>query len=484
MGRPFTVIGLSMFASLFFICALGVTAAYVVLAVAVIALIIFVSIKKLRRNVAIIVSLAAVIFAGGLYVGTYHFAYLPSEQYFGKEASVSGTLKDYPDYEYHRYYAEIKVKTIGGNEVRPFVMRISFPDYIEAQPGDTLTCKAVISESGTASRFSKLNYLSKGVFASAYCADEPVVEENTDAWKGLSVYLAQYRHFICENLRNVLPKSHAALASAVLIGEKSYIDSDTLTNINNAGISHIICVSGLHLSIIAAALLKLFTALKVSRKLKYISCAGFIIFFMALCGFTSSVVRAGMMFLVYIAAELMLAEPDSLNSLGLAAFVILLNPFNAGNIGFIFSFSATLAIILCGSRVIDYLKEKWEISECSKVKKCLFSLLEIVIISVFVNAFCMPFSILIFQKFSLISIIANVFILPFASMLLISCALCALFAMLPLSVFGFIIYPVAAFASLMCAYTLKVVDILAGIPFSNVYAGSAPLLCACACVLL
>ncbi|MBQ3431279.1 MAG: ComEC/Rec2 family competence protein [Clostridia bacterium] len=484
MGRPFAIVGFSMFASLFFMCALGPTAAVVLLAVVLCAFILFIALKKLRRYTALIVSLAAVILAASVYLGVYYTSYVPSQKYMEKEVQISGTLKDYPDYEYDRYYCEIRVHSIAKQSVRPFTLRVSFSDYLEARLGDTLEFKATMHGSGGKGAFTKLNALSKGIYASAYSSNEPHIIKNTAVFKGISYLLAEYRHTIIAALKSVMPPSNASLAAAVLMGEKSYIDSDTLENINTVGISHIICVSGLHLSIFGFALLRLFSHLKVSRKVKYIVCGGCIVFFMALCGFTGSVLRAGIMFLVFIAAELLLAEPDSLNSLGLAASVILLNPFQAGNIGFIFSFMATLAIIVCGSKCTAYLKEKWHITQCAKPKRFLFTLLEIIIISISVNVFCLPFSMLIFQKFSLVSIFANVWILPMASALLISCALCALLALLPIAVFGILIYPAATVASAFCAYVLKVVDILAKIPFSNVYTGGTVLLCACAVVMV
>ena len=77
---------------------------------------------------------------------------------------------------------------------------------------------------------------------------------------------------------------------------------------------------------------------------------GFVLFFMGLAGFSPSVTRAGIMMLLYLGGFLLRREPDSLNSLGLAALVILFaNPFAAADLGMLLSFSATAGFCCCKS---------------------------------------------------------------------------------------------------------------------------------------
>ena len=360
MGRPFAIIGFSMFASLFFICSLGITSAFVLMAVGAITLSVMLLVPRLRQYKAVIAAATAVLLASGLFCVRYYIAYRPCLQYFEKPVKVCATLNDYPDYKYDKYYLEAKVEKINGKQVKPFGVRLSTEEIADAKPGDTIELSTTLYQAGSDAKFSQLNYISKGIFATGYCSEEPLID-NVNSTKSISILLAEYRHAIVLALQRLMPPHNAALASAVLIGEKSYIAQDNLEEINTAGISHIICVSGLHLSILGFAVIRFFSVLRFSRRLKYLTAAAFIIFFMALCGFSNSVVRAGLMFLVFIAAELLLAEPDSLNALGFAACIILLNPFSAGNIGFIFSFAATFSIITAGAKITDHFKEKWSI---------------------------------------------------------------------------------------------------------------------------
>lgn len=483
MGRPFAVVGFTMFASLFFISILGANSAVFLIAAALILLPIFLIIKALREYKAVITALIVAVVCSAVYLSAYNYFYLPSTNYLGEEVIISGEVTDYADYNYNNYYYEIKVKEINSQIITPsFKIRMVYDEEISALPDDEISFKAKIYELGSSSRFSKLNFISKGVFLGASVKNEPKVIKS-DA-KSFNYYLKTYRQKIVYSLKSLMPADNAALAAAVLIGDKSFLESQTLENINQIGISHIICVSGLHLSILGFGVIRFFRFLHFSRKVRYLTGAGFILIFMALCGFSASVVRAGIMFLIYIFAELILAESDSLNSLGLAAIIILINPFSAGNIGFIFSFTSTFAIITFGAKAVKFFKSKFDISSKTKIIKAAFSVFEILIISLCVNVFCLPFSILIFGRINFISLFANVLILPFASLLVISTALSAALGLIPLGVIKVIAYPAAFLSSLLCAYVLKLSEALSEISSLNtVFSGKSALII-CAAVLI
>ena len=69
--------------------------------------------------------------------------------------------------------------------------------------------------------------------------------------------------------------------------------------------------------------------------------------FMALTGFVPSVMRSGIMLLFYLGSQVMRRNADSINSLGLAVFLLgLANPYAAADTGLLLSFSATLGLLL------------------------------------------------------------------------------------------------------------------------------------------
>ena len=472
MGRPFAIIGFTMFATLFFVAVLGQTAGIILLIAALCVLLPMLFIKKLKKNAAVILALMSCVFSVLFYSAAYQLFITPQEKFVGREARWSGTVCDYPSYENDCYYYEVKVDAVDGKPLKKaFRLRLCTTEEAGAKPADRLTFHGEIYALGSSGRFTRLNYLSDNCFLGVYATEDVETTAAAAGFHGLECFFAEYRHRIVSAIASLLPADNAALCAAVLTGDKSGISAENLANINRIGISHIICVSGLHLSILASAVIFTLRKLRLPRRLRYGAAAGFVLFFMALCGFTMSVVRAGIMFLVYILSELLLAEPDSRNSLGIATMIVLLNPFAATNIGFIFSFTSTLSIITIGTRANAYCKEKWQISRRNKLIKLCFSLFEIFLISLCVNLFTLPFSVLIFQKISPAGLAANVLILPIATALLVSSALCAVLTLISFHLFAVIIYPFAFVASALSAYVLKIASVLGKMRASSLYLG-------------
>ena len=485
MGRPFAIIGFTMFATLFFVAVLGQTAGIILLIVALCVLLPMLFIKKLRKNAAVILALMSCVFSVLFYSAAYQLVITPQEKFVGREARWSGTVCDYPSYENDCYYYEVKVDAVDGKTLKKaFRLRLCTTEEAGAKPADRLTFHGKIYALGSSGRFTRLNYLSDNCFLGVYATEDVETTAAVAGFHGLECFFAEYRHRIVSAIASLLPADNAALCAAVLTGDKSGISVENLANINRIGISHIICVSGLHLSILASAVIFILRKLRLPRRLRYGAAAGFVLLFMALCGFTMSVVRAGIMFLVYILSELLLAEPDAENALGVATIIVLLNPFAATNIGFIFSFTSTLSIITVGSRVIAFLKEKWQITRQKKALKFCFSLLEIFLISLCVNLFCLPFSVLIFQKVSPAGLLANVLILPIATALLVSTAVCAVLTLLSFPIFAIFIYPFAFVSSALSAYVLKIAASLGKTRFASVYLGDRHALLFAAILLL
>lgn len=131
-----------------------------------------------------------------------------------------------------------------------------------------------------------------------------------------------------------------------------FIDPQVRQDFRDSGISHLLAVSGTHIVILTGFVMLLLRRLKGKIWIKNLIAAGFVFFFMALTGFTPSVVRAGIMMLVVLFGGILRRQSDPLNSLGLSALLLTVpNPYAAAGIGLLMSFSATLGIILLAGRL-------------------------------------------------------------------------------------------------------------------------------------
>ena len=149
----------------------------------------------------------------------------------------------------------------------------------------------------------------------------------------------------------------AALSKAIMLGDSSALDDDFYASVRASGVSHMLVVSGMHLAIITILFLKLFNKIKMPYHLRYALLLVFTLFIMTTCGFSKSVMRAGITLIIFLAGKLMFKESDPLVSLGAATtFMVIVNPFLFGSVGYLLSFSSTFGIIWLSPRFLSVFK--------------------------------------------------------------------------------------------------------------------------------
>ena len=209
------------------------------------------------------------------------------------------------------------------------------------------------------------------------------------------------RNKIKEITEQTLPPPYNYLLIGMLLGEKSFILPHLKEVFTEAGVMHILAVSGLHVGIIAMALLALLSMLKLPKKLKLFTLILILIMYASITGFRPSVLRATIMFILLIGGKLINRSRNLNISLFFAAFLILLlNPLILYDAGFLLSFIVTFFIInlspiLQGlfSKIVVWIKNPLAVSTAA-----------------WVGIF--PLSAYFFSKVSIISIISNIFIIP------------------------------------------------------------------------
>lgn len=127
---------------------------------------------------------------------------------------------------------------------------------------------------------------------------------------GKSRNYSAYRHFLYEIrcragdiLETVFPEKEASVAKAMLLGEKKGIDRELKSLYQEAGIAHILAISGLHISLLGMGLYRLLT-LRLSRKTASLLSSFVLISYLIMTGASLSAVRAVFMFFLYMLAGL------------------------------------------------------------------------------------------------------------------------------------------------------------------------------------
>ena len=153
------------------------------------------------------------------------------------------------------------------------------------------------------------------------------------------------KRFFSRTLSDAFNKRDPGFLKALFLGERSDLSEDFKDLFIRTGTMHILAVSGFNIGFLSLTLFFFLKPFKVSRNLKLWLTLVLVWLYCFLVGWQSPVVRASVMATILISGQLLGRRPNILNSLGLAAIVILgINPKQLFDVGFQLSFVAVFAI--------------------------------------------------------------------------------------------------------------------------------------------
>ncbi len=153
-------------------------------------------------------------------------------------------------------------------------------------------------------------------------------------------------------LKQTLPGEEGALLAALCLGQRQEVNEAVNTAFRNSGLSHLLVVSGLHLSMLAVALRGLLRRVGVGYRLSAVMVLPIIWLFAGMVGGTSSVLRAAVMCSLWLMGFVVRRRYDGLNAWGLAAAVLLAaDPYRLLNAGFQLSFAAAAGVLILAPRL-------------------------------------------------------------------------------------------------------------------------------------
>lgn len=292
----------------------------------------------------------------------------------------------------------------------------------------------------------KLYYQRQDIHGSAWAKEVEVVDDSI--WK-IRDWLSEFRSQWKKALIQAMGEKDGNVLSAMLLGEKSEMDPDTKELYQVSGIGHILAISGLHLSFIGIGAYRIFRRMTGSYTAGGIAGILLLVLYVMMIGVTISAVRALVMFLFRVGADMTGRHYDPPTALAAAAAAVLLwRPLSLYDGGFWLSFGAVFAMIIVlpifkGLPVQGF----WA--------------------SVSINLTILPVMLFYFFEFPPYSLLLNLFVIPLMS------------AMLFLGLLGSAAYaagiPIAVFGLRICKVILwlyeKCCEIGMGIPGARMIAG-------------
>ena len=458
MKRPMAVTGVCAVLSLAAFLLLGTGVAIVTAISAAIGLVLCPLLKN-RENRSVTAACLVAVICSFIWLTFYDWVfYQPAADLCGKEVTAEGKVISAPYRSYGQYYMVIKTEKVNGKE-QHVKIRLSSSSSQNAEPGDKVICTVTPYLLTDSSGKNKAD----GVFIGGYMGDDGKVEGGD----GFSVSLLMYKvkRYLLSNISYALPGDEGELLKGMFLGEKTGVSDEINDSFRHVGLSHLFAVSGLHLSIWVG----LFSYIKFKRNSLRILMRGFsvlfIVFFMSLTGFTSSVFRAGVMTLIFLGGQNLGRKADGVNSLGLAAMILcLINPYTCLELSFLLSFSATFGILVCYEPIALFAQNVQE-----KVKgsagRALKWLLTAGGVSLSASIFTFPVSAVTFGEISAVSPFANLIVPSLSAVSMVSGGLGAIFPSHP--IFFFITKPLFLLCGLINNFIINFCLWLGDFAFSH-----------------
>lgn len=341
-----------------------------------------------------------------------------------RNVNITGTIKSVQ--KANRLRAVIQLREIYRDTLLANVdgsIMIYFPyDYDgEPKPGQSLDISNIdldgLPEPRNPGQFDYGKYLRwRGIIALCKIqnSNQIKIEHQQAGFSFENTMFAPFRSALIGELEKHFSPSSAGFLKALLLGRRESLDRDVIENFQNAGVVHVLAISGLHVGFVALIFYIVLSFFPIYFKRRNLLLIALLVFYMFLTGAQPPVVRATLM-AILILVSINLERPASIyNSIFAAAFIILLfEPEQIFWIGFQFSFMAVLSIIYF------YEKLKWA------RPKLLFPIKNRRLKSLVDKAFLMPFLVSFsaqigtlpltmhyFHKLSLIAFILNILVIP------------------------------------------------------------------------
>lgn len=257
----------------------------------------------------------------------------------------------------------------------------------------------------------------------------------------------------CENkLSDYLFNDSFGIASGMLFGGTGNLSDELTFNFRASGVAHLLAVSGLHTSLWCGLFISILKFLKMKEKYANLCGIFVLLLLVIISGFTPSVIRASFMMGITLIAPLFKKRSDSINSLGLAAGIILLfNPFVLYSPSFYLSFLATLGVVTASKytyKINSLLAKK---NPPRIIKRVIRFVFESLLISVSATIFTLPASVYYFGTVSIIAPITNLLTINLAFVSMVMTLISLTVSFIPFEFF----YSVAEFLFTLTDYILK-----------------------------
>lgn len=468
MQRPLLIVAISYILGIIIGVYLQKSIPLVVL-IALITVITAIRLKKYNKIIAVIMVTIIVAIGKTVYLNNKYEKFY--KNFNSKEITAVATICDDIKETDYRYTTVVKIDQMKGDtdnkyKGKKFLLYIRKSEKIKLEYGDQVKISGFYDEAEGRRNYKGSNYQeylkNKKIYGILNCENELKVLKK----KNLSfanMFINKLRNRLKENFIKILDKEEAGLAIGILLGDSSDIDDDIKESFKNCSLSHMLAVSGAHLSYLVLGLNFILNEKLIGKRRCYIINIISIIIFMIMTGMSLSVIRAGVSSILSIIAVLIYRKADSFETLAFALLCTIIdNPFTIFNLGLQLSYLGTIGIVIL-NKELNKFEQNHKYN--SKIKTYI---LENTYVTLSATLLIFPITLYYFNMISLNFLIANLLLGPLLGFAIVLGLITLMLSLVMLPIAKF----VGVFLNLVLRFIIKATYIIAKVPISNITVGT------------
>jgi len=454
--------------------------------------------KRLRTGILI----CAVLF--GFFYSLIRQDPLPEIKFPGEDLNIEGTIIDVPEMSGGKLRFTINEAEVEGQKLQRSIRLMILPDLFREKisgfmpgPGDRVSAVARLKAPGTFYNPGVFSYDLKkeGIVATGYIKQMKIIGREG----GLSAGISGIRQELGRKIDKSLSAENASLHNAMITGLTGGISREMRDAFSATGLAHILSISGTHFGLLAflffavtKSAVKCLPSSFLTRMTLYITPTRIAVgvtlpvlaVYAVLSGLSTPTIRSFIMVFIYMLALLLGRKDQWLNSLAIAATIILLwNPATLFELSFMLSFTAVLSI----GYVLEQRKQseprtqntehRLEIPEPPAslrsregIKRRVNAILEKIGTGIYITLAAVvgtaPFVVLYFKQFPLISPLTNLVVTPYICFVVLPLGFISGFAAL---IFNMPLMPLNGFIDTLTNFALRSINIFAHVPYASVH---------------
>ena len=406
-------------------------------------------------------------------------------QYYGTDVTIEALIlsTEHSDVNFSSY--RILVTRVGDEEIRhKAILECRYESVL--QPGFVIGHKVSAKGFDTVSGSynEELSMLSDGIFISYESEDASACLITEEDQFHISIFFNKLRDKLSRIFTSNLDGEVGNLSAALLLGNKDLLSRSTTRDFARAGVSHILALSGMHMTIVIGVLGRQLRWLTGESKLSSLGVILIAIFYLLLTGCSISATRAVIILIIQYLSLFFSGESDELTVLSIAAVIILLvSPGSIADAGFWLSFSATFGLLTYAPVFHQFIVEKTRrFKKLGIIRRGILALIETFVASFIALIPMIAVMCLFIKEMSLATVLSSFLMaIPTALLLLLSMFFLP-FASIPV-ISEYLGKAIAYIGNIMLAYCRQVSDIQ-GITFSLNYPFSEVAAIIITCVLI